>query len=150
MTVPVPPVPFDPELEVIAAGTVLYRVHETILHDAEPGAFIPRVHWQTKVLSALRTTTDISVASDLTDTDATTYPATVRWAEAAWGSGLGGVSYMSRHDNSSKAVCLFTDRLDPTCLVADPEHPENRTFAIPEDAEWLASLALAMRVILRP
>ncbi|PRZ40897.1 hypothetical protein CLV47_11362 [Antricoccus suffuscus] len=88
--------------------------------------------------------------SDLTDTDPRAYPETVRWAEAAWLEGLSGVTYMCRHYNSSKAFCLFGDRLSRGALQALPGHASTRVFALPSDAEWLASLALAMRVVIRP
>lgn len=208
---PEPPEPFDPLTETIAAGTILFRVHEpafpdgtrnegstpnpgfgkptrfaffgsptvpvlyaadrpagavheSILHDAEPGEFLPGVHWRTKVLTALEVTTDLEVAAlhraglrrfglyagDLTDSDRTTYPATVRWPEAAWTAGAYGVSYLCRHFNSSRALCLFGDRLPEQALRPVPGHPDSRAFALPEDAEWLARLALDMRVVLRP
>lgn len=139
-------------------------VHESILHDAEPGTFIPQVHWRSKVLSVVQLTTDLTVAafhsdglrrfglypSDLTDTDPRAYPETVQWAEAAWRDGLHGVAYMCRHYNSSKAFCLFGDRLSRGALQALPGHAGTSVFALPSDAEWLASLALAMRVVIRP
>lgn len=139
-------------------------VHESILHDAEPGTFVPRAHWQSKILSAIRITTDLTLASfhsdglrryglypaDLTDTDSTTYPHTVRWAEAAWRHRTHGVAYMCRHYNSGKAVCLFGDRLPADALRPVPGHPDTRVFVLPVDAEWLAALALAMRVVIRP
>lgn len=155
----------DPAVPVLyAADLPEGAVHESILHDAEPGTFIPRVSWQTKVLSAVEVTVDLSVASfhsdglrrlnvfaaDLTDTDPTTYGQTVRWAEAAWQNRLQGVSYMCRHYNTSKAVCLFADRLPPRALLPRPGHPHSRAFVLPDDAEWLASLARDTRVTLRP
>ncbi|HEY5878093.1 MAG TPA: RES family NAD+ phosphorylase [Nakamurella sp.] len=139
-------------------------VHESILHDAEPGMFVPRVNWQSKVLSAIQVTADLTVASfhsdglrrfglysaDLTDTDSTTYAQTVRWAEAAWREGAHGVAYMCRRYNSSKALCLFGDRLPTNTLRPIPGHAATRVFILPADAEWLAALALAMRVVIRP
>lgn len=120
-------------------------VHESILHDAEPGTFVPRAHWQSKILSAIRITTDLTLASfhsdglrryglypaDLTDTDSTTYPHTVRWAEAAWRHRTHGVAYMCRHYNSGKAVCLFGDRLPADALRPVPGHPDTRVFVLP-------------------
>lgn len=206
-----PPQPFDPPLEPVKAGTVLYRVHEpvfpggvtndgtvpnpgfgkptrfaffgepvipvlyaadqpagavheSILHDVEAGEFVPGAHWRAKVLTALEVVRDIEVAafhsaglrrfglyaSDLTDTGRAAYPQTVRWAQAAWKAGAQGVAYMCRHFNSSKALCLFADSLPSDAFRPVPDHPHGRVFALPEDAEWLASLALDMRVTLRP
>jgi hypothetical protein len=211
VNLPDPPHPFDPATETIAAGTVLYRVHEPVspsgaandgtvfnpgfgkatrfaffggptvpvlyaadrpeaavhemvLHDAEPGSFVPRAQWQSKVLTALRVVHDFSVAAlhsdglrrfglypaDLTDTDMTAYPRSVAWAQAAWLAGFSGVSYMSRHYNSGKALCLFGDRLEPGSLRVDVAHPDTRVFALPKDAEWLAALAAAIHVTIRP
>lgn len=213
MTAPslLPPDPFDPVVEIVRRGTVLFRVHEpgfpngdsndgtvfnpgfgrgtrfaffgdppvpvlylaaspeaavheTVLHSAEPGSFIPRAWWETKVLTAVLIERDLRVAAfhsdglrrfglypaDLTDTDARAYPRTRRWAEAAWKAGYDGVSYMSRHYNSSAAICLFGDRVPDGSLLAQPEHDQCRMFALPTDAEWLASVAAAIRVVTRP
>lgn len=211
---PEPPEPFDPLLETIPAGTLLYRVHEpflpgaggrpvpnegtlpnhgvgkatrfaffgdpvvpvlyaadspggavheSVLHDAEPGSFVPRAWWLTKVLSVIEVTRDLRVVSfhsdglrrfglyprDLTDTDVTRYPHTVRWAEAAWRTGADGVAYMCRHHNASKAVCLFGSDAGRS-LRGLLGHPDARAFSVPEDAAWLAELAAAVRVVLRP
>lgn len=155
----------DPAVPVLyAADRPEGAVHERILHDAEPGTFIPQAHWQSKMLTVLRVTTGLSVAafhsdglrrfglypSDLTDTDLRAYPETVQWAEAAWRDGLHGVAYMCRHYNSSKALCLFGDRLPLGALQPVPHHIDGRVFALPADADWLASLALAIRVVIRP
>ncbi len=139
-------------------------VYESVLHDAEPGSFLPRVQWQSKVLTVLEVVRDVDVvsfhsdglrrfnlfASDLTDTDRTHYPESVQSAQAAWAIGAQGVSYMSRHYNSSKALCLFGDRLPEDTFRVHLRHPHARAFSIPQDREWLASLAQAMRVVLRP
>lgn len=155
----------DPAVPVLyVADQPAGAVHESILHDAEAGEFIPGVHWRTKVLTALEVVRGIEVASfhsaglrrfhlyasDLTDTSREAYPHTVRWAEAAWKVGAQGVSYMCRHFNSSKALCLFGDRLPSGTLRPVPDHPETRSFTLPEDGEWLARLALDMRVTIRP
>lgn len=140
-------------------------VHETILHDAEPGSFIPGAHWRTKVLTVLEVTRELELAAfhsaglrrfgmyakDLTDTSSIHYSATVQWAQAAHKASFHGVSYMCRHYNSAKAVCLFEigARRHPA-LRAVPGHPESRVFALPRDSDWLAGIALAMQVVLRP
>lgn len=211
MTVPAPPDPFDPVVEVVAAGTRLYRVHEaafpsgeandgtvfnpgfgqptrfaffgdppvpvlyaastpeaavyeSILHGAEPGMFIPRAWWRSKVLSALEVRTDLRVAAlhsaglrrfglypaDLTDTDMRSYTQTAAWAEAAYQAGLDGVSYMCRHHNSSMAVCLFDTGRRNAPVAALPHDPGVRFFRLPADTEYLAQLAWDIRVLLRP
>lgn len=147
-----------------AADQPAGSVHESILHDAEPGTFIPGAQWRSKILTALEVTRDLQVASfhsdglrrfgiyakDLTDTDRTHYSATVKWAEAAWNTGAHGICYMSRHFNSAHAYCLFGDQLPHSTLQALPNHAETRVFELPDDTEWLASLALAIHVVLRP
>lgn len=155
----------DPVVPIIyAADKPEGAVHESILHDAEPGTFIPGRHWRSKVLTCLTLRRAVRVArfhsdglrrlgvfaSDLTDTDLNQYAETVRWAEAAWQHGLAGVSYMSRHYNTSMAVCLFGDRLPTGTLSVEQTHPETRAFTVPRDAEWLAQLALDMKVVIRP
>lgn len=155
----------DPVVPVIyAADSPAGAVHESILHGAEPGMFVAGRDWRSKVLTALSLTVDARVArfhsdglrrlgifgADLTDTDLTHYRETVHWAEAAWSLGLSGVSYMSRHYNSSMAVCLFEDRLPPGTIRVEPAHPATRAFTVPRDAEWLASVAVDMKVVIRP
>lgn len=158
----------DPPVPVLyAADTPEAAVHETILHDAEPRSFIPRATWARKVLTPIRTTTEIRVAAfhsdglrrfglfpaDLTDTDVTAYPHTVAWAQAAHRAGFAGVSYMPRHYNARRDYCLFGSvgaEKQGDVLRAEPEHPSSRMFALPRDTEWLASLAAAMRAVIRP
>lgn len=139
-------------------------VHESILHQAVPGAHLPRPVWVNKVLTALHTQRDLRLvqfhsvglrrlglhARNLTDTDADRYPMTVRWAAAAHAAGADGVSWMARHLNSQRAVCLFGDRVSPGDLVARPDHPDTRVFRTPADGEWLYGVALAMRVTTHP
>lgn len=155
----------DPPVPVLyTADKPAGAVHETILHDIEPGEFVPAAHWQSKVLTPVEVTCDLQLAclhsdglrrfglyaKDLTDTDRSHYPETVDWAEAAWAAGAQGVGYMCRHFNSSLAICLFGDRIGEHTLAARPTDPQARAFALPVDAEWLASLAWAVRVVLRP
>lgn len=155
----------DPVVPALyAADAPAGALHETILHDAEPGSLVPAAHWRSKVLTALVLERDLRVArfhsdglrrlgvfgSELTDTVADDYSETVRWAEAAWAHGLDGVGYMCRHYNSSMAVCLFGDRVAARDLRVDPAHAETRAFIVPRDAEWLARLAFDMRVVVRP
>ncbi len=61
-----------------------------------------------------------------------------------------GVTYLSRHYHSGKALCLFGDRLEPGSLRVDVTHPDTRVFALPQDAEWFAALAAAIHVTTRP
>ena len=145
------------------ADTPEGAVHESILHDAVAGSFIPRVNWMNKVLTVVEVIQELEIVSfhgaglrrldlmarDLTDTEPSTYARTVRWAEAAWNTGAHGVSYMCRHFNTSKAFCLFGGSAAGS-LRAHPDHAQTRAFILPDDANWLAQLAADMRVTIRP
>ncbi len=139
-------------------------VHESILHDAVPGAHLPRAAWARKVLTPLLTTRDLTLAQfhseglrrlgvharHLTDTDSDQYPFTVAWAQAAHAAGANGVVWMSRQLNSVRAYCLFGGRVTAGDLEALPADGEARVFATPADSEWLFDIALRMRVTTRP
>lgn len=155
----------DPPVSVLyAADRPEGAVRESILHDVEPGEFVPGAHWRSKVLSAFEVARSFRVAAfhsgglrrfglyakDLTDTDRTRYRDTVRWGGSAWAAGARGVSYMCRHFNTSRALCLFGDRISPGALRPLPGHPDSRAFGLPQDAEWLAAIAVSMDVVLRP
>jgi hypothetical protein len=88
-------------------------------------------------------------ASSLTDTDAATYPQTVRWAEAAWEqTRCDGIVWMSRHWNSDRAVVLFGDRVNEDDVAQDLDF--GRAFANPTDLEWLAALCERVGVAFTP
>lgn len=155
----------DPAVPVhYSAASPEAAVHESILHDAVPGAHLPRATWRRKVLTPLRTTRDLRLvqlhseglrrlgvhARDLTDTDADQYAFTASWALAAHDVGADGVVWMSRQLNSVRAYCLFGDRVTASALEPVPDDPEARVFATPADSEWLYGVALRMRVTVRP
>lgn len=149
-----------PVAVLYAAADPAGAVHESILHDAEPGGVIPKPDWQDKLLTPVRLAADVRVASfhsdglrrldlfacNLTDTPSTTYAQTVQWADSAHTAGAAGISYMCRHHNTSKAVCLFGDRVPVGALKAEPEHEGHRVFRLPQDADWLNQIALQIRV----
>ncbi|WP_427197750.1 RES family NAD+ phosphorylase [Ornithinimicrobium sp. Y1847] len=108
----------DPVVPVhYSAASPEAAVHESILHDAIPGAHVSQATWVRKVLTVLATTRDLRLAQlhsdglrrlglrarDLTDTDADHYAGTVEWAEAAHAAGADGVVWMSRQLNSVQA-----------------------------------------------
>lgn len=155
----------DPVIPVhYSAASPEAAVYESVLHDAVPGAHVPRQAWIGKVLTPLRTRRDLRLvqfhseglrrvglrARDLTNTDADQYPFTVAWARAAHGVGADGVVWMSRQLNSVPAYCLFGDRASADDLLPDTEDPDARVFATPADSEWLYGLALRMKVTIRP
>ncbi len=155
----------DPIVPVhYSAATPVAAVHESVLHDAVPGAHLSRASWSGKVLTPLRVTRDLGLvqlhsdglrrfgihARQLTDTDADQYPFTVSWALAAHTAGADGVCWMSRQLNSVRAFCLFGDRVGGHELYPIPGDPEVRVFATPADSEWLYGIAARMRVTVRP
>lgn len=155
----------DPKVPVhYSAASPEAAVHESILHDAVPHSHVPRTRWIKKVLTPLRTTTELKLAQfhsdglrrlnvharDLTDTDSDQYPYTAEWALAAHRAGADGIVWMSRQLNAVKAYCLFGDRVAAGALDPRPGDPESRIFATPADSEWLYDIALRMRVSLRP
>lgn len=113
----------DPPIPVLyAADTEVAAVCESLLH-AKPlvGAILLRPEYEGRVASRLVTTRLLRFASlmgaglrrlglqptDVTDTPASAYPFTVRWAEAASDAGFDGLVYMSRKCNSDRAYVLF-------------------------------------------
>lgn len=155
----------DPVVPVhYASASPEGAVHESLLHDAVPGAHLPRAAWERKVLTPLRVERDLSLAMfhseglrrlglharDLTDTDADQYRHTVHWAQAAHLSGADGVVWMSRQLNSVRAFCLFGDRVSEADLRPLPDDERARVFGTPADSEWLYGIALRMRVTVRP
>lgn len=52
-------------------------------------------------------------------TDASEYPSTVRWAEAAHDAGFDGLAYPSRQASGRRAVVLFGDRVDEADFDVD-------------------------------
>lgn len=155
----------DPTVPVwYAAASPEAAVHESIFHNAYPGLHIGRPLWETKVLTVVTTTRDLRLVKfhsdglrrfalhprDLTDTDASTYPTTVKWASAAFHHGADGLAWMSRHFNTSLAVCLFGGPTGPSDLNVQQGHPHTRSFAAEADREWLAHLALTVKVTIRP
>jgi RES domain-containing protein len=155
----------DPVVPVhYSAASPVAAVHESILHDAVPGAHLPRARWVRTVLTPLRTRRELRLAQlhsdglrrldlharDLTDTDSDQYPFTVEWAQAAHAAGADGVVWMSRQLNSVRAYCLFGDRVAAGDLEPLSGDPETRVFATPADSEWLYDIALRMRVTVRP
>lgn len=151
----------EPTVPVLyAAETAVAAVAETLLHDVPvAGGRLPLDSYRQHALSLLRTRRDLHLAAflgtglrrlrvtadELTSTDATQYPRTVGWAEAAHREGFDGVVYMSRQLNSTRAYCLFGDRLTADDLEVDPS--EGYAFALPgHDRDWLVDLCAPLHV----
>lgn len=154
---PVVPVMYAAETEVAA-------VAETLLHNIPAdGGVVPYDRYSGKALVRLRVTRDLRlavlhglglrrlkvVADDVTSSPASSYPATVRWAEAAHGIGLDGLVWMARMCNDAHAYVFFGDRC-ADAFTQDPSHA--RIFASPADQIWLIDLCapLHVDVLLQP
>ena len=145
-----------------AAETEDAAIAETLLHDMPAeGALLPYDQYATKVLVRLQVTRPLRVAvlhgtglrrlkvtaAELTSSPASSYPATVRWAEAAHRIGLDGVVWMSRQCNDAKAYAFFGDRCggaEGSAFVQDPSHA--RIFASPADQIWLIERCAPLHV----
>jgi len=155
----------SPPVPVLYAGsTEQAAVAESLLHDLPTagGRLVPAAY-ENRVMSALTPTRDLRLAQfhsgglrrlgararNLTDTAAAHYSRTVRWAEAVHNdTDLDGVVWMSGRWNSSKAVVLFGDRVDPGQLNDVGGYA--RAFLTPEDFEWLAELCHQVDVEIIP
>jgi len=133
-------------------------IAETLLHDVPAtGGLLPYDQYATKVLVRLQVTRDVRLgvlhgtglrrlkvtADELTASPASSYPSTVRWAEAAHGAGLDGLVWMSRQCNDTKAYVFFGDRCADT-FEQDPSHA--RIFAGPADQIWLIDRCAPLHV----
>lgn len=83
----------------------------------------------------------------MTDTDASEYPRTVKWAEAAHAAGFDGVVWTSRLCNDAGAVVLFGDRAG-SAVVQDPSF--GRYFASGPGLDWLIDTCAPLGVDVLP
>lgn len=155
----------DPAVPIMyAAETEDAAVAETLLHDIPvDGGELPYDRYARKVLVRLAITRDLRlavlhgmglrrvkvIADDVTSSPASTYPTTVRWAEAAHGIGLDGIVWMSRMCNDARAYVFFGDRC-ADAFTQDPTHA--RIFASSADQMWLIGRCapLHVTVLLEP
>ncbi len=149
----------DPVVSVMyAADTEVAAIAETLLHNVPvEGGVLPYDRYSRKVLVRLAVTRDLRLAAlhgvglrrlkvtadDITTSPASTYPTTVRWAEAAHGIGLDGLVWMSRMCNDAGAYVFFGDRC-AGAFAQDPGHA--RIFASPADQIWLIDLCAPLHV----
>ncbi|HEU4361915.1 MAG TPA: RES family NAD+ phosphorylase [Mycobacterium sp.] len=157
--------PGKPKVPILyAADAENAAIAETLLHDIPAGGgVLPYDQYADKVLVHLELTRALRVgvlhgmglrrvkviAEELTASPASSYAATVRWAEAAHAVGLDGLVWMSRMCNDSKAYVFFGDRCGDA-FRQDPGHA--RIFASPADQMWLIDLCapLHVDVLLQP
>ena len=149
-----PPVP-----ALYAAQSEVAAVCETMLHDipATGGSLLPHAY-RTRLAAKLTVALDLRLASlmgtglrtlriearDITDSDPTTYPETVRWAEAAHRAGFDGLAWMSKRCNTDRAYVLFGDRVTPDDLPISPDYA--RVFAAGPDLDWLVDLCTPLHI----
>jgi hypothetical protein len=132
-----------------AADSEDAAIAETLLHDIPAeGGLLPYDQYATKVLVRLKVEQPLRVAvlhgtalrrlkvtaAELTSGPASSYSATVRWAQAAHDAGFDGLVWMSRQCNDTKAYVFFGDRC-ADAFSQDPTHA--RIFASPADQIWL-------------
>lgn len=147
-----------------AAATEEAAVAETLLHNVPPeGGVLAYDRYSPKALALLKVTRELrlavlhginlrrlkATADEVTWSPASTYPDTVRWAEAAHGIGVDGMVWMSRLCNNDKAYVFFGDK----CADAfAQDHSHARIFASPADQMWLIDLCapLHIDVLLQP
>jgi hypothetical protein len=141
-----------------AAETEDAAIAETLLHDVPAeGGLLPYDQYATKVLVRLELTKSLRVAilhgtglrrlkvtaAELTSSPASSYSATVLWAEAAHDAGLDGLVWMSRQCNDTKAYVFFGDKC-AQAFTQDPSHA--RIFASPADQIWLIDRCAPLHV----
>jgi len=120
-----------------SADTERAAISESLLHDTPlTGGQLQPSGYKNHRMSRLLTSRDLNLvallgtglrrlgvrASEVTDTDASEYEMTVRWAEAAHAAGFDGIAYMSRQCNSDQAYVFFGDRVTADDLEWDTDY----------------------------
>lgn len=147
-----------------AAATEQSAVAETLLHDVpiEGGVLTPD-DYEHRIMRRITTTRDLRLAkfmgdgfralgaeaSEITYTNSSKYPETVRWGEAAHEAGFDGCAWMSRQLNTDPAYVFFggPGRVQEADLEIDPTY--GRGFALPTDFDWLSDMCKPLRVVVR-
>lgn len=139
-------------------------VAESLLHDlGDRGGFLAVEVYRNRVLSRLLTARDLNLVRlhndglikvgvqpfQLTDTDASHYPRTVRWARAAHRlERIDGLVWMSWRWSTDKALVLFGDREGPSTVSADdgPLH----VFETSGSFAWLSRFCERLGITVTP
>lgn len=153
----------DPAVPVLyAADTQESALAESLLHDIPvSGGVLPYAAYADKVMGRLDVTRELRLAnlrglglrrlgveaSQVTDTDASEYPRTVRWAAAAHAAGFDGVAWTSRKCNDARAVVLFGDRCEGA-LRQDESF--GRLFQSGPGLDWLIETCSPLHVDVLP
>ena len=142
-----------------AADSETAAVCESVLHDVplRGGRLLPE-QYERSVVGAVETTRELRLAAfhgaglrrlgveahQLTASPARTYPATVRWAEAAHAVGVDGLVWMSARLNTDRAYVFFGDRVNAEDLRVVTDY--GRIFATGPDRDWLVDVCAFMKV----
>jgi hypothetical protein len=153
----------DPVVPVLyAADSQEAALAESLLHDIPAtGGNLTYSQYADKVMGMLVVLSDLRLASlrgldlrrlkvearDITDTDATEYPRTVLWAQAAHSAGFAGLAWTARRCNDARAVVLFGDR----CTDAVSQDGSfGRIFETGPGLDWLISTCDPLHVDVLP
>lgn len=151
-----PPVPV-----LYAAETPEAAISETILHDVPAdGGRVDRQLVENKILSHIINTRPLRLlslhghgfrrigiaAEEVTRTVPRDYPKSVRWAEAAFEAGFDGITWMSRHHDTSKAYVFFQRIETSSDFEVHQDQGEVKAFAFPQDLNWLTRLLAPLNV----
>lgn len=155
----------DPPVPVLYAGqSTEAAVAESLLHDlGDLDGLLSPAHYLEYMVSRLSPARDLKLVrlhSDglirlgvepfqLTDTDASHYPRTVRWAAATHDqTDADGLVWMSRRWNTERAVVLFGDRVREQDLVEllPPVH----VFRTYPSFAWLEGLCGPLGITVEP
>lgn len=86
-------------------------------------------------------------ARQVTHTDGSEYPRTVRWAQAVHAAGYDGLAWTSRRCDDTRAVVSFGDRCGGT-VTQDPSFA--RIFQSGPGPDWLIAICAPLHVDVMP
>lgn len=152
-----PPIPV-----LYAADTEEAALAESLLHDIPvTGGILTYDDYADTVMGRLTVSRDLHLASfrglglrrlkitaqQISDTPASSYHRTVRWAEAAHQAGYGGVAWTSRLCHDARAVVLFGDRASD---AIEQDLTFGRIFMAGFDLDWLIDICAPLHVNVLP
>lgn len=153
----------DPVVPVLyAADSQEAALAESLLHDLPvAGGSLTYSQYADKVMGMIAVLRDLRLASlrglglrrlgveatAITDTDASEYPRTVLWAQAAHRAGFDGLAWTARRCNDTRAVVLFGDR----CTDAISQDSSfGHIFQTGPGLDWLISTCDPLHVDVLP
>lgn len=153
----------DPIVPVLYAGQSRESaVCESILHNVLAGDEVRRDEYLGKALGRFRLTRRLRLAefmnegltklgvraNELTDTYASQYPRTIRWAAAAHAAGFDGIVWMSSKRTGDRAYILFGNKVTGDDLESDEDY--GLSFDKPDGFNWLSNYAGSMDIEVAP